>query len=158
MKLWTVESKLEEPLTVKSLHKPRSDSLKNCFIHKKPVCNSSRYYLHKWIFAEKSEEYLLLQSEIENWEFESHYVIRNHSKVLVTIAVLLKNSVDSKSTSLAKSFITNLYDTMCSYIKKRKIRHFLGNRSIVVCCGELLKHVGFLVRYFMLGSALRCYN
>ena len=36
---------------------------------------------------------------------------------------------------------------MLIYLKKSNI---LGNRSIVVYCGELLKHTGFLVRYFKL--------
>ena len=93
------------------------DPQKNNLIHKLPVCSSSRQYLNTWIFAGKSGEYLLLLSGID-YDLEKNCVIRSHSKVFVTIAVLPKNPVDCKSMSLAKSLFACLCDIVCSYIKK----------------------------------------
>ena len=129
MKLWTGESKLEDPWTVKSLHKADLTRWKIVSYIRNQSAASSRQYLNKWIFAGKGGKYLLLQSGIENWEFQSH------SEVFVTIAVL-------------KLFFTNLYNIMCSYIKKNQT--FWGTKSVVVYCSELLKPTRFLVRYFML--------
>ena len=131
MKLWTGESKSENPWTVKSLHKADLTRWKIVSYIRNQSVASSRQYLNKWIFAGKSGKYLLLQSGIENWEFQSH------SEVFVTIAVL-------------KVFFTNLYNIMCSYIKKNQT--FWGNKSVVLYCSELLKPTRFLVRYFMLIS------